>query len=99
LPEVALDLKSEWDIALAKLGAAVVVGTIGCQPTDRVDLANVRVPIQITENVTINRGKGGSQKVAADIGAKIMALLRSWSPNEDMWAAFLLWGQGRMAVS
>jgi hypothetical protein len=94
LAQKLLDLRAQWDAALAKLGAAVIIGTIGCAPTDRVDLADVDILLQITENVTLNRGKNGSQKPACDVGAKCMALLRQWTPNNDMWAPFLLWGQG-----
>ena len=41
LAQCLLDLKSQWQATLAKLGVCVIVGTIGCAPTDRIDLADV----------------------------------------------------------
>lgn len=94
LPEVALDLTNAIKKALGDIGVIVVVRTVQVKPTDRVDLANVGVVLEIAEMVAVNRGKNGSGKPAIDVGAKCMALLRGWSPNQDMWAPFLLWGEG-----
>ena len=96
--EHKLDLAAQWQQTIGKIGAAVLVRTVGCAPTERVDLADVDVWIEMTEFVSINRGKSGSQKPGCDVGAKAMALLRGWTPDNNMWAPFLLWGQGLQYV-
>lgn len=95
LAQITLDIKNEWKRALLKAtGAVVLVNTIGCKPTQGLDLVDIPVILQISENVTLNRGKTGSQKPGADIAAKCVALLRGWTPNKDVFAPFLLWGEG-----
>lgn len=86
LAENALDLLTEYQKAVDKMrGTAVVVATPEVTETERVDLVNVRVALDITENVQLNRGSSGARKPASDVGAKGMALLRGWRPSE-IWA-------------
>ena len=87
LPENALDLLSEYEKAIAKTGGIVVIiGTPVITETEGIDRVQVAISVHVAENVALNRGKKGTQKVAADVGAKAMALLRNWTPNEDLWA-------------
>lgn len=89
LAENALDLLSEYEKAISKLGMAVIISTPRVTPTERVDLANVSVSIAICEHVSLNRATSGTQKPAIDVGAGIMAMLRNWTPDENVWAPFL----------
>ena len=91
IEENPMDLATEFDTALAKgSGAAVVVARPSVTPTERVDLMDIAVTLLISENVTLNRAKSGSGKTASSIAIKALALLRHWSPDEDLWAPFLL---------
>ena len=96
LAENALDLLSEYEKAIGKFGIAAIVATPSVTPGERIDLATVTIVIGICEHVSVNRGRGGANKPASDVGAKAMALLRNWSPNADLWAPLQFVSFGRV---
>lgn len=85
LAENRMDLIHELDASLARLGVCAVVVTPRVTPGEN-DTTSVRVVLLIHEIPIINRDTSGSQKAAQDLGAKAMALLTDWTPNEDMWS-------------
>jgi hypothetical protein len=90
--EDPLNLLAEYQKSIGKLGAVVIVAQPAIVETERIDLVNISIVLHSAENVTLNRSKSGSQKTGAENLIKAMALLRQWTPNEDMWAPFYLKG-------
>lgn len=87
--ENSLDLENEWRAAMDRLGACVTVNTPGILPGNTNDLVKVPLVFGISEMVSLNRSRTGARKTAMEIGLRIMAIVRRWSPGE-IWAPFEL---------
>lgn len=85
LTEQIEDIENEIDRSMAELGIGCIVLTAqaDCQhPNMRpVYFEQVTVVIRVFENVTFNRGEGGSGKTASEVAEKIATLIHGWTPD------------------
>jgi hypothetical protein len=90
IAENRMDLLNEVDVALAKLGMAVVVAITRVTPDETGAYGGaivVTVTLQAHEIPLINRAESGTQKTAQQILVKSKSLWdRPWTPDRDVWS-------------
>lgn len=90
LAENRMDLSSELDTQLARLGMVLVVAITNVAP-DQIGADHGCVIVETTavamEVPFINRADSGTQKTAQQILVKLLSLWgRPWSPDRDAWS-------------
>lgn len=90
LAENRMNLQTELDTALSKLGLAVVVAITRVSAAEIGALAGgvaVTVTLQVHEVPLINRASSGTQKTASQVLVKALSLWgRPWTPDRDVWS-------------
>lgn len=83
------DVLAEQEARLARLGLCLVVRTPTIVSGDAEDQITATVVVVGTENVTKNRGRGGTGVPALALATAVMsALHRPWTPEFGGWTAF-----------
>jgi hypothetical protein len=90
IAENRMDLLNELDVALAKLGLAVVIAITRVSPDEQGAYGGaivVGITVQAHEIPPINRAESGTQKTVTQILVKCKSLWdRPWTPDRDVWS-------------
>lgn len=86
------DLVSTIEMALAKVGVCLVVGTVSAGVTNPnlpgPTFDSIRLTVSVTENVIINRSPGSAQLDAISLALAVARRLHHWRPSGTAFAGF-----------